>query len=113
MQRANLDGTNVEDVVSGIPNLWGVAVDSGDGKIYWTSESLGIQLANRDGKNVENLLTTEAGADGIASDERAGQLYFTHLYGGPIERIRLGGSERTALVPDPGKSQCIALGPAN
>jgi hypothetical protein len=111
VQRANLDGTDVEDVVTGVPNLWGVAANTGDGKIYWTSESLGIQRADRDGTNVETLLTLEGGADGIVSDVRAGQLYFTHLFGGPIERVRLDGSARTALVPEPGESQYIALGP--
>ena len=63
IQRANLDGTNVEDVIPslqfGLPG--GVALAVGDGKIYWTNWGFpeGIQCANLDGSNVQTLVNTD------------------------------------------------------
>ncbi len=64
IQRANLDGSHVEDLVTGgldKPN--GLALDVSGGKMYWTDAGANkIQRANLDGSNVEDLLT---GADGL------------------------------------------------
>ena len=39
IQRANLDGSGVEDLVtSGLSNPFGIALDVAGGKMYWTDE---------------------------------------------------------------------------
>ena len=58
IRRAELDGTEVEDLVTGLGNPVGLAMDVGEGKIYWTDASEDkIQRANLDGSEVEDLVT--------------------------------------------------------
>ena len=80
--RANLDGTNVQPVLSGLTNLWGLALHPGQGKIYWTRRtggSEGIFRANLDGTDVETLLQNPAISDvqAIELDTAAGKMYFS------------------------------------
>jgi hypothetical protein len=60
IQRVNLDGTGLEDLVtSGLLAPRGIALDVGGGKMYWTDAgSSMIQRANLDGRSVEDLLIT-------------------------------------------------------
>ena len=52
IQRANFDGTNVQDVVTGLDEPEDIAIDVSVGKIYWTIEHGDrIQRANLDGTN--------------------------------------------------------------
>ena len=61
IQRANLDGTNIEDLIiveSGLPFY--VAVDGSRGKLYWTDTQI-IQRSNLDGTGIEELVTWKNG----------------------------------------------------
>jgi hypothetical protein len=63
VQRANLDGSNVEDLVtsvtSGIVNPVGFALDLVADKMYWSDVATKkIQRANLDGSNIEDYVTT-------------------------------------------------------
>jgi DNA-binding beta-propeller fold protein YncE len=59
IQRANLDGSGVEDIITGLTYPAGIALDIPGGKIYWTDfYNDKIQRANLDGSNVEDLITT-------------------------------------------------------
>ena len=51
VQRANLDGSNLEDVISGAAGLpMGVAIDGYNEKLYWTEYGTGtINRSNLDG----------------------------------------------------------------
>ncbi len=64
IQSADLDGSNVEDLItSGLSVPYGLALDVSGGKMYWTDRQNGkIQRADLDGSNVEDLLTS---ADGL------------------------------------------------
>ena len=42
IQRANLDGTQKEDVLTGLSNNYGLAIDELHGKIYWSDVDNGI-----------------------------------------------------------------------
>ena len=58
IQRANLDGSNVEDLVTGLHLVGTLALDMASGKMYWIDLGPGkIQRANLDGSNVEDLVT--------------------------------------------------------
>jgi DNA-binding beta-propeller fold protein YncE len=60
IQRVNLDGTNMEDLVTtGLIAPRGIALDVAGGKMYWTDAgSSRIQRATLDGTSVEDLITT-------------------------------------------------------
>ena len=69
IQRANLDGTNVEDLITtGLVVAIDIEVDAPAGKMYWTDAGLDkIQRSNLDGTNVEDVVTTGLIApDGLA-----------------------------------------------
>ena len=59
IQRANLDGSNIEDLVTqGLSYPAGIALDVEGGKMYWTDSGTDkIQRANLDGSNIEDLVT--------------------------------------------------------
>ena len=70
VMRANLDGTNVEEVLSNQSDAGGIAIDTVAGKIYWTRDpsdlTQGIHRANLDGTNVEPVVLADAGALALA-----------------------------------------------
>ena len=97
IQRANLDGSGVEDLVtSGLDDPYGLALDLGAGKIYWTDDGTRkIQRANLDGSGVEDLLTSTSGLSvphSLALDLGAGKMYWTDRGTGKIQRANLDGS---------------------
>ncbi|GIV58816.1 MAG: hypothetical protein KatS3mg042_1729 [Rhodothermaceae bacterium] len=58
IRRANLDGTEVENVIVSQGAVGNLAIDHKGGKIYWTETSEGtIRRANLDGSEVEDLLS--------------------------------------------------------
>ena len=97
IRRANLDGTEVEDLVtSGFVSPKGLAL--GRYKMYWTNSSK-IQRANLDGTEVEDLV--RSGLDspwGLALDLDAGKMYWTDSGTHKIQRANLDGSEVEDLV---------------
>lgn len=61
IQRANLDGTDVEDLVTtGLTFPASIVIDRAAGKMYWIDRILHnpdkIQRANLDGSNVEDVV---------------------------------------------------------
>ena len=56
IQRANLDGTDIEDLVTtGLRTVETIALDVTNRKIYWADWATDkIQRANLDGTNVQN-----------------------------------------------------------
>ena len=102
--RADLDGSNVEDLVlvlmeSGIPRL----LDVGGGKVYWSktdwTHKTTIQRADLDGSNAEILLTG-TDAQEFALDLGRGKMYWTS--GGKIQRANLDGSNVEVLFREIG-----------
>ena len=103
IQRANLDGSNVEALVTrtqGLREPSGITLDIARGKMYWTDSGTGkIQRANLDGSNVEDLVTQ--GLDqpiSIALDVAGAKIYWTDSGTGKIQRANLDGSNVEDLV---------------
>ena len=59
IRRTNLDGSNTEDLVTGLDSPPSdLALDVAGGKMYWTDYSSGtIRRTNLDGSNIEDLVT--------------------------------------------------------
>ena len=115
IQRANLDGSNIETLATGLNNVSGIALDADGGKIYWTDWKSWrrIRRANLDGSNIETLIITGHNPLGIALDVDGGKIYWTnsrtnHTSAG-IRRANLDGSNIETLVTDEGWFSGIAL----
>ena len=100
IQQANLDGSNVENLVTGLNNPYGIALHVSAGKMYWTdSGAQKIQRSNLDGSNIENLVTANlVEPHGIALDVSAGKIYWTDYNTGKIQRADLDGAHIKDLV---------------
>ena len=110
IQRSNLDGSGVEDLVTtGLDWPGGIAVDVSGGKIYWTDSGTDkIQRSNLDGSSVEDLVTTGLNnPEGIAVDVSGGKIYWTDV--GKIQRSNLDGSGVEDLVTGLPHKRGIAL----
>ena len=130
IQRANLDGSNVEDLITtGLERTLDIALDVASGKMYWTDYGTAttgkIQRANLDGSGVEDLITTETmGLDyptpgqiypvGIALDVASEKMYWIEGGWGFIHRANLDGSGvENLFVRRYGRLAFIALDVAN
>ena len=123
IRRANLDGTNVRDLVTGLGRPVGIALDLAGGKMYWTDRDNSnfrdpnartkILRANIDGSNIETLVTGPAStllSEEIALDLAAGKMYWTDV--GDIDgilRANLDGTNIETLVTEVSSLRGIAL----
>ena len=105
IQRGNLDMansevSNIEDIVTGLENPSGIALDVVSGKMYWTDwDRDKIQRANLDGSNIEDLVTQGLRSPrGIALDVEGGKMYWTDWDTDKIQRANLDGSNVEDLV---------------
>jgi DNA-binding beta-propeller fold protein YncE len=94
IQRCDLFGGDVEDLVTGLTTPTGIALDLSGGKIYWCDRgSLKIQRSNLDGSNVEDLVTTGLSyPHGIALDTASGKMYWTDYTASKVARSDLDGT---------------------
>ena len=113
IQRSNLDGSQVEDLVTtGLDYPRGLALDVAGGKMYWVDVgTFKIQRANLDGSQVEDLVTTgSVGPRAVALDVNGGKMYWTgddwteedgRTIEGRIQRANLDGTQVEDLLTDP------------
>eukprot|EP00930_Biecheleria_cincta_P078155 TRINITY_DN65567_c0_g1_i1.p1 TRINITY_DN65567_c0_g1~~TRINITY_DN65567_c0_g1_i1.p1 ORF type:complete len:380 (+),score=62.99 TRINITY_DN65567_c0_g1_i1:86-1225(+) len=102
IRRANLDGSLVETIVSGLQSPNGVAIDAVAGKIYWTdSGTQKIQRASLDGHEVEDILTVDTSQlGGLALDVAAGKMYWAvaDITKPKVQQASLNGTDVRTLV---------------
>ena len=99
IQRASVDGSNIEDLVTGLGTPEAIALDVAGSKMYWTDKGTDkIQRANLDGSNVEDLITGLTLPEGIALDVARGKMYWVGEDMDKIQRANLNGSNIEALV---------------
>ncbi|MCH8960289.1 MAG: hypothetical protein IH820_02975 [Bacteroidetes bacterium] len=103
IQRANLDGSGVEDlIVAVVADPFWMALDAAGGKMYWGADPQGGEMqlfrANLDGTGRETLtgFSTQSEPYDVALDLNAGKFYFTDR-GGPTIRIRTGNLDGTGV----------------
>ena len=99
IQRASLDGSNIQDLVPGLKRPVRLAIDTAGGKMYWTdSGTRKIQRANLDGSDVEDLVTTGLDYPNLALDVDAGKMYWTDSGTNRVQCANLDGSNVEDLV---------------
>ena len=102
IKRANLDGTEIEDLVTaGLSSPGYIALDVSGDKLYWVDRLTNkIQRANLDGSNIQDLLTfsTPNAPSGIALDISTDKMYWTDSGSNRIQRSNLDGSGIETLI---------------
>jgi len=114
--RVNLDGTNMETIVSGWScySYGGLAVDPTGGKVYFgNSKDKKILCANLDGSDPEDLLVIDPveAFFMMALDIPAGKMYWTDTANGKIRRANLDGSGAEDVVTGLANPNAIAVAP--
>ena len=125
IRRANLDGGNVETLVTGEDPITAMALNPFGGKMYWAewnTETSTIQRADLDGSNVETLIAgVEDYVSGIVLDAHvwawegffdwvpASKMYWTEFGTGTIRRADPDGSNTETLLTGIGNPTGIAL----
>jgi hypothetical protein len=107
IQRSDLDGLNVETLITGVDEAYGLDLDAVSGKIYWPDLATGrIQRANLDGSGVEDLVLGLDTPTDVSLDVDQGKMYWTDSgFGDQINRIQranLDGSGAEVIVSDLG-----------
>jgi len=95
IQRADLDGSNITNVITtGLEDPRGIVLDQrGEGKIYWADRGTHkIERANLDGTGRETLVSGLGDPNHIALDLNAGKMYWTDSISNKIQRANLDGS---------------------
>ena len=117
IQRANLDGSNIETLIIGDYLFWpsGLTLDIDGGKMYWTNGRK-IQRANLNGSYIEPLMITgnSTSTSGPALDVTEGKMYWIDNSGhvsfeGKIRRANLDGSNIETLIITGSEAYGLAL----
>ena len=109
IQRANLDGTNVQLVknLTSVPH--DIALDAANGKIYVTNAWGKVQRLDVDGSNFQpNLITDLERPSGLALDVSGGKVYWAETTG-RIRRANLDGSNVEDVATGLGPPISIAI----
>ena len=111
IRRANLDGSQVEDVVTDAGGPDGITLDASAGKVYWIDrDALKIRRANLDGSQIEDLVTTGLKTPiEVAVDAAGGKMYWIDHSTGKVSRANLDGSQIEDLVTNALYTHGLAL----
>ncbi len=106
IMRSNVDGSEIETVVTGVDKPSDIALDVAGGKIYWTDYVADVvRRSNLDGTDVEDLFVVGANLNpgGIALDLAEGKVYWgqsTQDDRMNIMRMNLDGSNQEVIAFD-------------
>ncbi len=106
VQRAHLDGSNVQDIITGLSRPVGISLDVSNGKMYWNdwNGNNSIRRANLDGSNIEILVTGDDSIkEALALDLSSRKMYWIHWNESQrgqntIQRSNLDGTNIETLV---------------
>jgi DNA-binding beta-propeller fold protein YncE len=113
--RANLDGTNIETIVSGLKLPRGLALDVDNGKVYW-SDTMDQKMyrADLNGSGMEAIVDIEHRLGRPTLDLAGNRLYFGKidpLGSGDIRRTHLDGSSPEVLITGLRSPIAVAVDP--
>jgi PKD repeat protein len=95
----NLDGTDLTELVTGLVEPYGIALDINAEKVYWADRAQ-VLRANFDGSNVEPV-TTVGGSrfSGVALDPENNKIYSYDYWNENIHVANMDGSNQSVLIP--------------
>jgi|GEM_PF-4685499 len=96
IQCCDLNGTNVHEVVTGLNQLWGIAVDEHAGTLYWIDSGIEkIQKASLSGTlpaaKVDVITNLTGSQRGLTIDEKTNYMYWSST-NGEIMKAKLDGT---------------------
>lgn len=103
--RINLDGTDLEEIVTGLYDPYQIALDLVNGKIYWAedyddADISHIGRANLDGSGVEHIVSlVDGGFRAIDLDVENGKMYYYDAWFEDLYVANLDGTEAKVIVP--------------
>ena len=93
IRSANLDGTGIVSVVTGLGNPRDLVIDPDSGKLYWADFGSGkIQRRDLTGGSIDDLVTGLVSVNNLTLDLSAGKIYWTDLGSEKIQRANLDGT---------------------
>jgi len=101
IRRANLDGSGLEDLVTGMIYPFGMALDLASGKMFWIrQEDQKIWRANLDGTQAESFIALGdmSYAFAVAVSPKTSHLFWTDSGNSLIGRANLDGSDVRAIA---------------
>ena len=98
---ANLDGSNVQVLASGLSFPEGIDVDTDGGKVYFTDGGTTLNRMNLDGSDQEAIVSGLSSPDGVAIDFCAQKVYFGESGTSSISRVNLDGTGLETVVSGP------------
>lgn len=112
IQRADLDGTDMEDILFGVVPPRGIALDVENGKLYWTGFGE-LMRANLDGSSIEFIADVSCGIGELSAielDLEDGKIYWiSDTDCGPrLHRANLDGTNMQNLL-GPSAPRALAL----
>ena len=117
IQRANLDGTNVQLVKDLTSTPLDIALDTTAGKLYLSNTWGKIQRMNLDGSDFQpNLVTGLKTPQNLVLDTATGQLYWTEQISkttGEVQRANLDGSNVQLVKALTSVPRCMTLDAVN
>ncbi|MEZ6091327.1 MAG: DUF2341 domain-containing protein [Pirellulaceae bacterium] len=114
IRRADLDGANAEDVLTGLNAPQDFEIDLLNEKIYWAEDALvtnQIVRANLDGSDRQVLYSgfLTQGPEHLTLDLERGKLYWTDNITRQIQRMNLDGTGRETVTTTQHAVQAIAI----
>jgi low density lipoprotein receptor-related protein 5/6 len=111
VQRANLDGSMVEDLVTGLQFPGGLALDPVGDRLYWAENAFPARIlqADLDGNGAGVAVPNPSDVLALALDLPGGKIYFTSPGHNAIRRANLDGTGVEVLV---GEGDVRVLDPA-
>lgn len=100
IHRADLNGSNIEDVVDATAPPAGIVIDSVEQKMYWAEldgANSRLMRANLDGSDAETIHTGDTSGF-LAMDEIGRKLYYSS--GTTVRRVGLDGSDDEHMATD-------------
>ena len=103
VQKCKLDGSDLQDVVTGLTGTGDLALDAETGKLYVTlmNEGRVIEL-NTDGSQQRDFLTGLSAPDELSLDAKHRVLYVTCSGNGTIQRVKLDDRVPQTIVTSNG-----------
>jgi len=99
IRRADLDGTNIENLITVGVNTSGLELDLAGNKMYWTNNNEGqLWRANIDGTLPELLVSGLVNPLGLALDLINGKVYCAEHHAGIIKMANLDGTDVTDFL---------------